>query len=410
MNANTLLDNFYNEIAEMVCDEICCDNCQHNNKCHFDTAMKCKDKSDINEMFFSMLDNVSKTLCDKTTDSSDMPYSEYYINVSVIDWNKEIDRIKSALVKSVKGCKGDDGSKAKLVGKAKKLLMTRVSPFRVAGIFYYKPFHREYAQTLYEPFSKMLSDMVDKDKLPFTKTAMKSVQKRTKEIVGIALRNAYNNIYEKPYIPANRKPSITKFEQNITASSPVLVCVTSSKTVMNAKNKSEMQYEKAVQDSAEESQFMTWEESYEEFAAKYPNTMTLNTYLTFVKTHLPVLYGTDKNTIKALLNRKIANGKYVIKTSSDEFADYVNYCYGIFKRRGKRFAYESRFELIQSLEDLAAIHYLLVEYNVILESRLPEDEFKKLSADIKKNNKKAFVEINIILDSGASAAVKLERM
>ena len=194
-------------------------------------------------------------------------------------------------VKSVKGCKGENVSKAKLIRKAKKLLMTRVCPVRVASIFYYKPFHKEYVQTLYEPFSKMLSDIIDKEKFPFTKTAMKSIQKRTKEIVSVALRNAYNNIYEKLNIPANRKPSITKFEQNIAVSSPVLVCVTSSKMTLNDKSKSEQQYGKAVQDCVEETQFMTWEESYEEFAAKYPNTMTLNTYLTFVKTHLPVFSG-----------------------------------------------------------------------------------------------------------------------
>ena len=395
MKADNLLNDFYDKVAQQLCDEVCCDNCKHKNQCHFDTVTKRSDKDDVNTLFFSMLDDVEKII-NKTADNGAVTsYSEYYKDTAVINWDKLLDKIKAKLVECVAACNGEDNSRARMIAKAKKLLLAKVSPVSVASVYYYKKNHRIYNKSLEQAYREIVKVLCNNGSI-FNNSVSRKVSSVTLDITAAAITEAYDTIYNKSTLEEKYKPHIDDFlEQRLNDSR--MLCFESLPKLSNRKQWYQgTEYYNEVVNEEVEIGFLSWDSNYKQYIADNEQwSMSRNTYLALVNVHIPKLIGASASMVKDVLS-EAKDGKYVIENISIIFNGYVNDCYLLFKKNSYRYNYESRFQLVQSMDDLLTLSNVIDTYMQVIAARVSQEEYNEFVDAICNSNSNAIKEIKII--------------
>lgn len=381
MNINTRITEFYNSAAEIVCNSICssCDKkCSHKFNA---MVMGNNGISDITALFTTMLDDISLEIIGSRGDR-EQSYTEYYRDTPATRFSKEITDIKRSVKNITKKCDTTNSSHNTISDIIRKGLKVRIDRKRIAELLYYKANHRFYDEEVEQAYTEIVAQATSGRNGLLSKATYSKLRKLTEEIMTSAADEVYRSIYDKPAIQDKYKPSLERFNEGLGEDTPFFAkCTIETPTQAILWYQNSEYWEKAIT-QIREKQYITWKKCFENYYSDNDyevEAISKNTYLDYVTKHIPKLIGIS-DTLKNFLNRENYNGAYVAKDLGYLVNQSVNKCACLFRKRGKSKEYHSRFELVNSIQDMDDLCELMHVYMQVVAARLSRYEYEKLTS------------------------------
>ena len=371
MSVNSIVSGLYKNIAEIICHEECSENCTYKCTCSLNVRLKAvRNIEMLPELFYSALDNIAMELNSDTVIKR-ISYGEYYKDADVIKWDKLIAQIRKHAHIRILKCSHSNHSHNELVSETQNYISGIIARNLIDEMIYFKENHPVYEKRLWKSYSEVIEKSVGNNGARLTKREYNKIRDITQEITAEAVSSVYKSIYGKSTVKVPI-PDISQFAASLKFN------LVSYLDIDSDSKKVQPWYRECYYYS--NIKYLISEESFISLAACY-KMMTFpfskNTYLELVKNYIPKLIGID-GTIMQYMKRSVYNGKYIHVDYADKFNQTVISAHEFFGKRGKSYKFDSRFQLIQSLDDLKCFYDITKTYLGIMSLFLEEEQYNAL--------------------------------
>lgn len=384
MSINSIVSRLYKNIAEIICHEECSENCTYKCTCSLNVRLKAvRNIEMLPELFYSALDNIAMEL-NSDTDIKRISYGEYYKDADVIKWDKLIAKIgKYAHIRILK-CSHSDHSHNELVAETQNYISGIITRNLIAEMIYFKENHPVYEKRLWKSYSEVIEKSVGNNGARLSKREYNKIRDITQAITAEVVSGVYKSIYGKSTVKVPI-PDISQFAASLKFNLVSYLDIDSDSKKVQPWYR-ECSYYSTIKDLISEESFISLAACYKMMTFPFSK----NTYLELVKNYIPKLIGID-GTIMQYLKRSVYNGRYIHVNYADEFNQTVISAHDFFGKRGKSYKFDSRFQLIQSLDDLKCFYDITKTYLGIMSLFLEEEQYNAL---FDKN----LVEVQVIME------------
>lgn len=385
MSINSIVSRLYKNIAEIICHEECSENCTYKCTCSLNVRLKAvRNIEMLPELFYSALDNIAMEL-NSDTDIKRISYGEYYKDADVIKWDKLIAKIgKYAHIRILK-CSHSDHSHNELVAETQNYISGIITRNLIAEMIYFKENHPVYEKRLWKSYSEVIEKSVGNNGARLSKREYNKIRDITQAITAEVVSGVYKSIYGKSTVKVPI-PDISQFAASLKFNLVSYLDIDSDSKKVQPWYM-ECSYYSTIKDLISEESFISLAACYKMMTFPFSK----NTYLELVKNYIPKLIGID-GTIMQYLKRSVYNGRYIHVNYADEFNQTVISAHDFFGKRGKSYKFDSRFQLIQSLDDLKCFYDITKTYLGIMSLFLEEEQYNAL---FDKN----LVEVQVIMEA-----------
>lgn len=385
MSINSIVSRLYKNIAEIICHEECSENCTYKCTCSLNVRLKAvRNIEMLPELFYSALDNIAMEL-NSDTDIKRISYGEYYKDADVIKWDKLIAKIgKYAHIRILK-CSHSDHSHNELVAETQNYISGIITRNLIAEMIYFKENHPVYEKRLWKSYSEVIEKSVGNNGARLSKREYNKIRDITQAITAEVVSGVYKSIYGKSTVKVPI-PDISQFAASLKFNLVSYLDIDSDSKKVQPWYR-ECSYYSTIKDLISEESFISLAACYKMMTFPFSK----NTYLELVKNYIPKLIGID-GTIMQYLKRSVYNGRYIHVNYADEFNQTVISAHDFFGKRGKSYKFDSRFQLIQSLDDLKCFYDITKTYLGIMSLFLEEEQYNAL---FDKN----LVEVQVIMEA-----------
>lgn len=372
MSVNSIVSGLYKNIAEIICHEECSENCIYKCTCSLNVRLKVVHNIEmLPELFYSALDNIAMEL-NSDTDIKRISYGEYYKDADVIKWDKLIAKIRKYAHIRILKCSHSDHSHNELVAETQNYIAGIITRNLIAEMIYFKENHPVYERRLWKSYSEVIEKSVGYNVARLSKREYNKIRDITQAITAEAVSSVYKSIYGKSTIKVPI-PDISQFAASLKFNLVSYLDIDSDSKKVQPWYR-ECSYYSTIKDLKKEELFISLAECYNKMMT-FP--FSKNTYLELVKNYIPKLIGIDE-TIMQYLKRSANNGRYIHVNYADEFNQTVISAHEFFSKRGKSYKFDSRFQLIQSLDDLKCFYDITKTYLGIMSLFLEEEQYNAL--------------------------------
>lgn len=382
----------------------------------------------ISHDFYDTLDKAESYLV-TDTEKPNISFYDYYKDSNTPDWNTIVHTIISSNEQSFMKCKDNDKNRDSVVEKIQKRLEQKISIEYIATLLYYKLNHRYYDKTIILTFREIIRECTDKETSnTFTKEFSNAIRKICQEVADKSADEVYDSLFEKENLNNKYKPNHDEFRRSLNHYS--LCCLTNKKHKNYPIQAWYMRlpyYNKVkekIQNDSGTAFFCSVEEAYNDFSLNKEDVLmnhpkkvdklrlSENEYRQLLTKYLPLLAGINPDQITSYV-QKIFRKKCLLKSMIDDINRTVSItfrlCEQIYKprkkrtntnqktRRGTKYEFSSRFEMIHSLGDLLDMDMVINNFFMIFFGILDKDSYVQFISDYKgKMNIQAVDELKAI--------------
>lgn len=373
MSINSIVSRLYKNIAEIICHEECSENCTYKCTCSLNVRLKAVYNIEmLPELFYSALDNIAMEL-NSDTDIKRISYGEYYKDADVIKWDKLIAKIRKYAHIRILKCSHSNHSHNELVSETQNYISGIITRNLIAEMIYFKENHHVYEKRLWKSYSEVIEKSVGNNGARLSKREYNKIRDIAQEITAEAVSSVYKSIYGKSTVKVPI-PDISQFAASLKFNLVSYLDIDSDSKKVQPWYR-ECSYYSTIKDLISEESFISLAACYKMMTFPFSK----NTYLELVKNYIPKLIGIDE-TIMQYLKRSANNGRYIHVNYADKFNQTVISAHELFGKRGKSYKFDSRFQLIQSLDDLKCFYDIAKTYLGIMSLFLEEEQYNALFA------------------------------
>ena len=371
MSVNSIVSGLYKNIAEIICHEECSENCTYKCTCSLNVRLKAvRNIEMLPELFYSALDNIAMELNSDTVIKR-ISYGEYYKDADVIKWDKLIAQIRKHAHIRILKCSHSNHSHNELVSETQNYISGIIARNLIDEMIYFKENHPVYEKRLWNSYSEVIEKSVGNNGARLTKREYNKIRDITQEITAEAVSSVYKSIYGKSTVKVPI-PDISQFAASLKFNLVSYLDIDSDSKKVQPWYR-ECSYYSTIKDLISEESFISLAACYKMMTFPFSK----NTYLELVKNYIPKLIGID-GTIMQYMKRSVYNGKYIHVDYADKFNQTVISAHEFFGKRGKSYKFDSRFQLIQSLDDLKCFYDITKTYLGIMSLFLEEEQYNAL--------------------------------
>lgn len=371
MSVNSIVSGLYKNIAEIICHEECSENCTYKCTCSLNVRLKAVYNIEmLPELFYSALDNIAMEL-NSDTDIKRISYGEYYKDADVIKWDKLIAKIRKYAHIRILKCSHSNHSHNELVSETQNYISGIITRNLIAEMIYFKENHHVYEKILWKSYSEVIEKSVGNNGARLSKREYNKIRDIAQEITAEAVSSVYKSIYGKSTVKVPI-PDISQFAASLKFNLVSYLDIDSDSKKVQPWYR-ECSYYSTIKDLISEESFISLAACYKMMTFPFSK----NTYLELVKNYIPKLIGIDE-TIMQYLKRSANNGRYIHVNYADKFNQTVISAHEFFGKRGKSYKFDSRFQLIQSLDDLKCFYDITKTYLGIMSLFLEEEQYNAL--------------------------------
>lgn len=156
---------------------------------------------DVQNEYLELLDDIDKLVYGKKDENNS--YVNYYKGNELFETDVNI----SDIIEKVKQSSNSGDMAESLKEEVKKRLIKKNGYRRIAQLYYYKKNHKKYKEKQVEKaYREIVNEVIEKNENNyFSLTLAQKIEKRTKKIVGCAIRASYDKICSYKHIPENYK-------------------------------------------------------------------------------------------------------------------------------------------------------------------------------------------------------------
>lgn len=371
MSVNSIVSGLYKNIAEIICHEECSENCTYKCTCSLNVRLKAvRNIEMLPELFYSALDNIAMELNSDTVIKR-ISYGEYYKDADVIKWDKLIAQIRKHAHIRILKCSHSNHSHNELVSETQNYISGIIARNLIDEMIYFKENHPVYEKRLWKSYSEVIEKSVGNNGARLTKREYNKIRDITQEITAEAVSSVYKSIYGKSTVKVPI-PDISQFAASLKFNLVSYLDIDSDSKKVQPWYR-ECSYYSTIKDLISEESFISLAACYKMMTFPFSK----NTYLELVKNYIPKLIGID-GTIMQYMKRSVYNGRYIHVDYADKFNQTVISAHEFFGKRGKSYKFDSRFQLIQSLDDLKCFYDITKTYLGIMSLFLEEEQYNAL--------------------------------
>lgn len=394
---------FYKKAAKKITTKACADLCKQDplklegdcKEAHYEKNFP--DINSVRKMFCDLLNKIDQEL-----KSSEQSIEDYYKKTDVLAVDKIIDTIKSELESNIKGCI-NGSQKGIMQNTSERIIARRITAKYIARIVYYKQNHRSYDKELERAYREVIADETADCKFLLTKTAAKRIQTASRQITSTAAHEVYDAVYNKNTVNDKYKIGYGVMADIVNLETPVLLY---SQTRGNGINRNSKYY-LAVKDEI----INVIQPPFSKFMLNIHRLVNVTndnhnmpsdpykTYEDFIKNKLGIVAMLDYRKLKS--QYKVLENVNVCSSIAEEFAQYAVKTRQLFKNRrvnnrsqcntgkkNQKAVYEiaSRFELINSLDDLKVISKMIELYFQMLALSMSEEDYITVKKALSKTD------------------------
>ena len=371
MSVNSIVSGLYKNIAEIICHEECSENCTYKCTCSLNVRLKAvRNIEMLPELFYRALDNIAMELNSDTVIKR-ISYGEYYKDADVIKWDKLIAQIRKHAHIRILKCSHSNHSHNELVSETQNYISGIIARNLIDEMIYFKENHPVYEKRLWKSYSEVIEKSVGNNGARLTKREYNKIRDITQEITAEAVSSVYKSIYGKSTVKVPI-PDISQFAASLKFNLVSYLDIDSDSKKVQPWYR-ECSYYSTIKDLISEESLISLAACYKMMTFPFSK----NTYLELVKNYIPKLIGID-GTIMQYMKRSVYNGKYIHVDYADKFNQTVISAHEFFGKRGKSYKFDSRFQLIQSLDDLKCFYDITKTYLGIMSLFLEEEQYNAL--------------------------------
>lgn len=419
---NKIIDDFFEDAAwTLVCGkekEIYGESTEEKIVKKFVLTATLRRFDDIQTGYLSMLDDIDKLVCDKIDEKNS--YVSYYKDKALLKTDVNV----SGIIEELKhNCDGSEISE-KLVDRIKKALLKKNGYKRIAQIYHYKKNHKSYEKMFEKTYREIVNEVIGKDKeYFFTINAVQEIEKRTKEIVGSAVKNAYDKICGYKHIPEKYKLNKEDYVLYMDRFTVPYVCIANDSQCFPC-----AYYDKVYSD-CQAAEYLDLAKCYEDFSFRAKSIKSklsedeysflennmLYTYKRYFKGVFSYIAGFDENTIDGL--REENDGRRIISLNMMKEINLTIIMLMLITKKDKDFYKKencSRFSTINNPAHLTVVKKSIQLYRelikvAIIDEKAAERFINKheLSADKEELRIIESVDVNIDIEGMLNAINKL---
>jgi hypothetical protein len=322
------------------------------------------------ELFYSALDNIAMELNSDTVIKR-ISYGEYYKDADVIKWDKLIAKIRKYAHIRILKCSHSNHSHNELVKETQNYISGIITRNLIAEMIYFKENHPVYEKRLWKSYSEVIERSVGNNGARLTKREYNKIRGITQAITAEAVSSVYKSIYGKSTVKVPI-PDISQFAASLKFNLVSYLDIDSDSKKVQPWYR-ECSYYSNIKDLISEESFISLAACYKMMTFPFSK----NTFLELVKNYIPKLIGIYE-TIMQYLKRSANNGRYIHVNYADKFNQTVISAHEFFGKRGKSYKFDSRFQLIQSLDDLKCFYDITKTYLGIMSLFLEEEQYNAL--------------------------------
>lgn len=393
MDIQAEITAFYKKAAKEITVLACSKSCKQEDYNKLDLDCKTahyrrymSSTNDVKKMFCDLLNKIDQELI-----PSEQSIEAYYKDTDVLSVDKIIDSVKSALEGDIRNC--INGSKNSIMQtKSERIISRRINSKYIARIVYYKQNHCSYDKELERAYREIIADETANCKSVLTKTIAKRIQTVSRQITNSAAREVYNMVYNKSTVNEKYKISYGKMADIVNSETPVLLYPQTRANVLNNGSKYYIAVKNEILNAIQPpfSKFMLNIRRLVDGNIDNPNMPSdpYKTYEDFIKNKLGIVCILDYRNIKSQYD--VLKEISVCSTIAKKFAQYAVKTRQLFKNRkvnnrsqcntGKKnqkavYDIDSRFELVNSLDDLFVLGKMIELYFQMLALSMSEEEY-----------------------------------
>lgn len=411
---NKIIDNFFEDAAwTLVCGkekEIYAETTEEKIVKKFVLTATLRRFDDIQTGYLSMLDDIDKLVCDKIDEKNS--YVSYYKDKQLFKADVNV----SGIIEELKHNHDSGEISEKLVDRVKKALLKKNGYKRIAQLYHYKKNHKSYEKMFEKTYREIVNGVIEKDKeYFFTINAVQEIEKRTKEIVGSAVKNAYDKICGYKHIPEKYKLNKEDYVLYMDRFTVPYTCIANDSQCFPC-----AYYDKVYND-CQAAEYLDLAKCHEDFSfiaesvkLKIPENKhvflksnTLHTYKRYFKGVFSYISGFDEDTIDGL--REENDGIRIIPLNIIKEINLTIIMLMLITKKDKDFYKKencSRFSIINNPAHLTVVKKTIQLYRelikfVIIDEKAAERFINKheLSADKEELRIIESVDVNIEIEA-----------
>ena len=399
MDIQAKIVEFYKDVANEISRRACADCKFYSTEHKICYNNMTSNEVDIQYPFNKLLNELdSYLMSDKQEVEAEISVEDYYNGTSVLSLDKIINDVKKALKSEFQHCNhGADYNKLK--SKTYHIISRRINSKYIARIVYYKQNHCSYDRELEQAYREIIADETANSNSVLTKATAKRIQTISRQITNSVARGVYDMVYNKSTVNDKYKISYGKMADIVNSETAVLLYPQTRATVSNNGSKYYIAVKNEILNAIQPpfSKFMHNIRSLVDENIDISNMPSdpYKTYEDFIKNKLGIVCILDYRNIKNQFS--VLKDISVCSTIAKEFAQYVVKTRQLFKNRrvnnrsqcstGKKnqkavYDIDSRFELVNSLDDLIVLGKMIELYFQMLALSMSEEDYINISKSL----------------------------